>query len=105
MAIDRITHDKGRYAFDELVAGSASVHIERMSKDHIWMSVESDGRRIVLNFHSERGISVNLDEEPSSASAVPAGMCGKGIVMNLCCTKQSGHEGQCVWSSQEAKPF
>ena len=80
MTIDRLTYDEGRCDFDELCASLASVHIERMSRQHVWMSVESAGRRIVLNFHSTRGVSVNVHDESDPTPA--AERCKHGNVID-----------------------
>lgn len=66
MAIDRVTFGPGGYGFDELVADDASVHVERMANNHVWMAIESGGRRVVLNLHSSRrGVLVNVYDEPA----------------------------------------
>lgn len=65
MPIDRVTGlTKENYGFDELVATDARVHIERMHNGHVWMDVESGGKRVILNFHVQKqSLWVNVEEE------------------------------------------
>jgi hypothetical protein len=67
MTIERC--DLRGIVFDELVADDAHVHIERMSNSHIWMAVESAGKRIVLNFSvHKRSLNVTIANEPPAYS-------------------------------------
>jgi hypothetical protein len=57
--------EKDSRGLDEVVAIDASVHVERMSNDHMWMAIESAGERVVLNFYLKgRSIHVSTLREP-----------------------------------------
>lgn len=60
--IKRLTIDDTG-TFDELVADNASVHIERMSDDCVWMTVRSEGREITLNFWNLYNVRIVVDVE------------------------------------------
>jgi hypothetical protein len=67
VTIERV--DLRGIVFDELVADDVHVHIERMSNSHIWMAVESAGKRIVLNFSvHKRSLNVTIANEPLAYS-------------------------------------
>ncbi len=55
MAIERITGITPKdFGFDELVAGEAWIHIERMNRNHIWMVVTSKDKTVTLNLYAKR---------------------------------------------------
>lgn len=70
MSIERVTGvDEKNFGFDELVAVGARVHIERMSRDHIWMQVGDRDRVVTLNFHiKKRTMWVNVDDDRLGAA-------------------------------------
>lgn len=69
MPIDRVTGlDDIHKGFDELVATNAALHIERMSNEHVWMSVLAGDKQVTLNFHIRKRsiwVTVDMDEAPS----------------------------------------
>jgi len=93
VAIERLTNEVGKYAFDELVAREAFVHVERMSNEHVWMEVQSAGRRIVLNFHSGRGISVAVTDETAPETETKA--CAAGATTHNTTIEMSGRCPSC----------
>jgi len=53
---------------DEIVADHSRIHLEVMDYGHVWMSIEdSDGKRIMVNFHSRRrgdgGLAIDINVE------------------------------------------
>lgn len=49
---------------DEIVANHAKVHLEVMDNDHVWMSIEDiNGKRIMVNLHSEAPIEISVEED------------------------------------------
>lgn len=65
MAIERIdgANSPEDWGLDELWAKGASVHIERMNKDHIWLAVEDGERRVVINLSARGIIRARVDIE------------------------------------------
>jgi hypothetical protein len=61
---DRVTGlDDDSFGLDELVADGAAVHVERMSRDHVWMCVTAGDQTYTLNFHiRKRTIWVNVEK-------------------------------------------
>ena len=54
----------GRPALDEIVADSASIHLEQMSHDHWWMGIDAGGKYFHLNFGVTDGkLYVHLSDQ------------------------------------------
>ena len=47
---------------DEIVAHKAFVHLEQMSDKHWWLSIEKNGKRVVVNLSSESIIFGELEK-------------------------------------------
>lgn len=56
--------DEAHLGFDELLATRASIHIERMSPSHIWLSVTKGPQTVTLNLNAVKGrLRVRVEDE------------------------------------------
>lgn len=64
MTIQRISGTgQDDFGLDELVADNAAVHIERMDRNHVWLSVETAGERVSINLIARGTIHALIEQE------------------------------------------
>jgi hypothetical protein len=49
--------------FDELVAASASVHIEMMSDKSVWIGIEDGGQSYAVWISSKKKLAVHVEDQ------------------------------------------
>lgn len=57
---------------DEIVAHGAFVHLERLDRHIVWLSITTpDGQRITVDFHARRRVRMLVQDQGDTPTTIP----------------------------------